>query len=114
MMNTWWLVLMTQIWHLPFLAIYILGLVLSLTRKDLGNARSYAAIGFSLQIVAMMISTASMYFMYASRENGMFGPDTATRTAVFGFAMMVVNIAAWILILAAIFAKRPPPPLRVE
>jgi prephenate dehydrogenase len=108
-------ILATQIWYLPFLAIYILGLVLALSRRDIGKASQYAALGFGLMIVGLLMSSANMYTMITMRDRDNFQISSlAAYSMVFRTVTMLANLGGWGFILAALFAKRPPPPSRVE
>ena len=108
-------ILATQIWYLPFLAIYILGLVFALSRRDMGKASQYAASGFGLMILGLALSSVNMYQMITMRESGDYSLSAFARnSALFHFATMALNLGGWGFILAAIFAKRPPVPSRVE
>lgn len=103
-----------QIWNLPYLALFILGLIFALSRRDMGNASQYAAFGFGLKIFGLMASSASVYFMI-SRAAGSSDPLTTSQYwTLIHVGTVVVDVAGWGFILAAIFAKRPPPPSRVE
>jgi hypothetical protein len=114
-MDKWMAVMAMQIWNLPFLALYIVGLVLALNRRDIGPASKYAALGFGLMALGVLISSVSSYLMFSMREEGNFPlPRIAVVTTALTLTRTVVNVAGWGLILAAIFAKRPPPQLRVE
>jgi uncharacterized membrane protein len=106
--------LATQIWYLPYLALFILGVVFALGRRDMGNASQYAVFGFGLMILGLMLSSANTYFMIA-RAGGDYDMSAVARNAaLFHMGTMVLNLGGWGFILAAIFAKRPPPPSRVE
>ena len=108
-------ILATQIWFLPFLAVYILGLIFALSRRDIGNASQYAAFGFGLLILGVALSSVNMYNMITMRDSGDYSLSTFARNAtLFRFGIMALNLGGWGFILAAIFAKRPPPPSRVE
>jgi hypothetical protein len=114
-MDKWMTVLAMQMWSLPFLALYILGLVMALNRRDIGPASKYAALGFGLMALGVLTSSVSSYLMFSMREEGNFQLSRiAMVTTAFTFTRTLVNLAGWGLILAAIFAKRPPPPSRVE
>src|SRR5688572_3322470 len=100
-MNKWWMILASQIWHLPFLALYILGLVFALTRRDMGKASRFAAIAFSLMILGSIIGTANMYYIYSMREDGAFDPARYMRmSSAIAFATMIVNLGGWCMALA--------------
>lgn len=105
--------LATQIWFLPYLALFILGVVFALGRRDMGNASQYAVFGFGLMILGLMLSSANMYFMIARAGSDNMSA-VARHAALFHAGTMVLNFGGWGFILAAIFAKRPPPPSRVE
>jgi hypothetical protein len=110
-MEKWWMVLASQIWHLPFLAIYILGLVFAFSRRHMGVAATYARVAFSLLIVGSLVSSANNYMMVSWRMEGMSPLEFAKVSGAIAMVTMALNLGAWGLILAAIFAKRPPSPV---
>ena len=71
-MNSSYAVLASQIWALPYLVLYIVGIVIALRRRDMGSASTYAAIGFAAFAVATMVSSAQMYTFMTMRESADF------------------------------------------
>lgn len=109
-MNKWWMILASQIWHLPFLALYILGLIFARTRRDMGRASRFAAPGFGLMVLGILISSASSYVMFSMREEGGMAMARIAQTiGIIGFFTMAVNLGGFGLIMVALFMKRPPP-----
>jgi len=109
-MSKWWMILAAQIWHLPFLALYILGLIFALSRRDMGKASRFAALGFGLMALGVLISSASSYLMFSMREEGGLAMAQIAKTiALIGFFTMAVNLGGFGLIMTALFMKRPPP-----
>ena len=109
-MNSGYAVLATQIWALPYLVIYIVGIVIALRRRDMGSASNYAAIGFAAFAVATLVSSAQMVTFTTMRMSGDF---SAVRTASYALAFTLAGNALRLVgigfLMAAIFAKRPAP-----
>jgi hypothetical protein len=107
--NTWRNVLTMQMWNLPFLLVFLCGLIYSLSRRDLGRASIFAATGFGLMLLSIAAHTVSTYAVMAASESpGDAMTVIALRVSAFRFAGMALSLLAWGFILAAIFAKRSP------
>jgi hypothetical protein len=114
-MERWLAFLASQIWHIPFLVLYIVGVVFALSRRDMGKASSYAAIGFGLMILGQLLSALSMFDTLNFRAEGGYDYGARTRRMMmFAFPTIAANLGGLLFIMAAIFARRPAPPPRVE
>jgi hypothetical protein len=109
-LKDWMPIFATQIWQLPYIALYILGLVFAFSRRDMGKAGKYAAAGFALLLLGTLVAAVQQYVIMSARMSGdvnayrlntmMMGSVVATQVCRFG---------GMGLLLAAIFAKRPAP-----
>ena len=109
-MKDWMPILATQIWQLPYVALYILGLVFAFSRRDMGKAATYAAAGFALLMLGTLVASVQQYMIMSAR---MAGDVSAYRlsTMLMGstIATQLLRFGGTGLLLAAIFAKRPLP-----
>jgi len=103
--------LMSQIWQVPFLLLFLFGLVMSLSGKYKGQFVGLAAAGFGVLIFGIVLSGYQQYAMFAAMADG--GYDTVRRlnTVLSAFGV-VVRLAGYILLLAAIFSGRHEKPAR--
>ena len=107
-LKDWMPIFATQIWQLPYIALYILGLVFAF--RDMGKAGKYAAAGFALLMLGTLVAAVQQYVIMSARMSGdvnayrlntmMMGSVVATQVCHFG---------GMGLLLAAIFAKRHAP-----
>src|SRR5882672_11928979 len=97
-----------QIWQIPFLVIYILGLILAFNHREIGKGSTYAALGFAALILAQCVGALQGYLMMQMRADG--SHDLA-RMAYISTSIMIprtlLGFAGMGLVLAAIFARRP-------
>ena len=111
-MNDWMPILATQIWQLPYLALYILGIVFALTRRDMGKAATYAAAGFALLALGTLISSVQQYLIMTMRLKGDFNAvRLSSMMLAFTILLQMCRFGGMGLLTAAIFARRPAPPL---
>lgn len=111
-MNDWMPILATQIWQLPYLALYILGIVFALTRRDMGKAATYAAAGFAVLTLGTLLSSVQQYLIMSMRLSGDMNAYRVTATTLpFTILMQMCRFGGLGLLMAAIFARRPAPPL---
>lgn len=103
----------TQVWSLPYLALYGAAVVYALTRRDMGKASRYAAWGFGLFVLDLVLSAVDTYIMINRDPSDVDMLSLAWDQVLFSAASLVLNIGGWIFILLAIFAKRTSPS-RVE
>jgi len=96
---------MTQVWQVPFLLMFLIGLFIALSRRDLGRAQSYAVIGFAVLALSVLVQSAQMYQLFMMREGGDYR-SIATRSAVFTLVAAVVKIGGFILLMVALFIDR--------
>ena len=109
-MSSGYAILAAQIWVLPYLVLYIAGLVIALRRRDMGSASTYAAIGFSAFVAGTIVSSAQMYVFTTMRESADFSTARAASYAlVFSGVGNAFRLCGFGFLMAAIFAKRPAP-----
>jgi hypothetical protein len=92
----------TQVWHVPFLLMYIVGLFLSRYLPGLGRARPFAVSGFAILIVSLLLQAAQMY-------QALSGGDylvIAARAGIFTFGITIVKVAGFALVMTALFIDR--------
>jgi hypothetical protein len=94
----------TQIWQVPFLLLYIVGLFLSLYRPGLGRARTYAVNGFSALIVSVLLQVAQ----WAQALSGTDYRVISSRMVVFTLGITIVKLAGFALVMAGLFIDREP------
>jgi hypothetical protein len=98
--------LQTNVWRLPFLLIYIVGAVLALTtwrRHPFASGLSLAAfllLGFSNIAGAVL-------FWYAFRLDPLI--DRGQLFTIGNIGLTAVSCLGWVLILIALFRRRPQP-----
>lgn len=92
----------TQIWQVPFLLLYVAGLLLSLSRRDLGRAQSFAMIGFGALIVSVLLQFAQMYQALSGGDYHVTGP----RTVFFTLIITIVKLSGFALVMTALFIDR--------
>ena len=99
-----------QLWQIPFLVLYILGVILALNNRRIGNAARYAAIGFGALALSQCVSSVQSYLIADMRLDG--SHDIGRMAAISTVAFTIRTVLAFGgmgLIMAAIFAKRPAP-----
>jgi hypothetical protein len=97
-----------QIWQVPFIALYILGVIFAVNRRDIGNASSYAAFGFGALALAQIMGSLFSYLMMEARFEGTYDAmRMATISTAFFISRTILEFGGIGLVMAAIFAKRP-------
>jgi len=99
---TW---LTTQIWQVPFLVLFLCGLVISLSGRWQGKFVPFAIWGFILLIAGWAISAWSQWLMYAHISDGGYSANMARNMALSLFRS-VLHLAGMALLMAAIFSGR--------
>jgi hypothetical protein len=94
--------------RLPYLIVYIVGLVMALTTWQRNpKASLFGTIAFVLFILGSMLDAVFTWFLFRSS----FGSDLENRSMILGighFFFTLLGIAAWVLILCALFGRRRP------
>ena len=99
----------SQIWQIPFVVLYICGVIFALNHREIGKASNYAAFGFGALAVSQILGSLHMYLMWEMRFDG--ASDTmrlATLTTAFAIPRALLSLGGVGLVMAAIFVKRPP------
>ena len=98
-----------QIWQVPFIALYILGVIFAANRRDIGKASSYAAFGFGALALSQILGSLLAYLMMEARFEGNYdGLRMAGVATAFFIPRTLLEFGGIGLVMAAIFAKRPP------
>src|SRR5579885_1223685 len=93
-------------WRVPLLLVYVVGIVLAAItwrRHPLASALSLA--GFGL----LLISNAASAVLFGSALRQTGGADRETLLTVGNAVFTLVSVGGWVLILIALFARRPLP-----
>jgi hypothetical protein len=102
--------LTTQIWQVPFLALYLFGLIYTMSGRWQGRFLTYAAWGFGLLLAGLLISATATYLMYARMFEGGGYNSGMARNMALTFAGMLAHLGGLGLLIAAIFSGRKSPP----
>jgi hypothetical protein len=100
-----------NIWSIPFLLICLVGGILALvTWRKHPLASLLSLLAFGLFSLDSLLSAGFLWYMLRRIEDGdLADVDRArVRMIFFGF-LSVVNIFGWVLLLIALFARRPMP-----
>jgi len=97
-----------QIWQVPYIVLYILGVIFAVNRRDIGKASTYAAFGFGALALAQILGSLFSYLMIeASFEGTHDGMRMAGLSTGFFVPRTLLGFGGMALLMAAIFAKRP-------
>lgn len=99
--------LLSQISYLPFLLVYVAGILIAIFRWSHHPKVSLAALAaFGLLLVALVVRMGAMIWLLAGRESGM---GFAAGQAVFSwisFGTVVLDLVAWVLLMMALYGWR--------
>ena len=102
--------LTSQIWQVPFLALYLFGFIWTMSGRWTGGFLKYAAWGFGLLVAGWALSAFGMYLMYARiSSGGGYSADMGGRM-LFTLASSLAHFGGVGLLIAAIFSGRRTPP----
>jgi hypothetical protein len=97
-----------QIWQVPFIVLYVLGVIFAVNRRDIGKASSYAAFGFGALALAQILGSLFSYLMMEARFDGSHDAmRMASMATAFFIPRTLLEFGGIGLVMAAIFAKRP-------
>lgn len=102
---------MSQIWQLPFLLLFVVGLFLAASRRDLGRAQSFAVVGFGLLTLGIVLQAVQMYQIYVMRADGDYR-SIASTSAIFSLGNAIVRLAGFVMLMFAIFIDRGVEPAK--
>ena len=100
--------LMSQIWQVPSLLIFIFGLVLSLSGRWRGLFVNFAAAGFAVLLFGLVVSAYHQFAMSARIAEGGYASIMSFNLA-FSAAGIAIRVVGFGLLIAAIFAGRTEP-----
>jgi hypothetical protein len=96
--------------RLPYLGVYIIGLVLSLAFwRNHPRASLLSLIAFVLFIVASIVDGLFTWLVY-SPVNDSYEANRTIARGVGQFLVALLHVAAWLLILIALFGRRSQAP----
>jgi len=96
--------LSTQFWQVPYLVVYITGLVFALAGKRLGNFQKLAAWGFGLLLLNLIWQATSQYLLYGGADTGLTVREILN--SLRWFAGPLLHLVGIVLVGAAVFADR--------
>ena len=96
--------LSAQIWQVPYLVVYVTGLVFALVGKRQGKFQGLAAWGFGLLLLTWLFQAINQYLLYTRVDRGLaaFG----SLSSLSWFALPLVHLIGIVLVGAAVFADR--------
>jgi hypothetical protein len=92
----------TRRWQAPFLLLYLVGLFIAISRRDLGRAQSFAVIGFAILIVSVLLHAVQMYQALSDGGYRVVG----ARVRAFTLVITTVRAAGFALVMTALFIDR--------
>ena len=107
----WSAFLLSQLWSVPYLIVYLVGSVLCLVfwrRHPVVSILSLLA--FVILIGSVAIGSALQLWQMGAIQNGSTYADIGRILGIAGIIRTMLGLIAWILLLTALFGWRSAPP----
>ncbi len=102
-------VFFTQLaFYIPLMIVWLIGLILAIvTWKQHPKASLLALRAFVIFLINILLSTAnSLLPLYLHNNANMSSASISTISMIAGIVIQIISVAAWILIIVAIFSRR--------
>lgn len=98
--------LVTQVYRIPFLLIYVVALVVAIRRLGtMGDAALLAAIGFGFLTAGWVLTTVFMHIQYTETARGTSMQEVAHFAAIFVPAAQLSSLIGTALVAMAVFRR---------
>ena len=105
----WASFLLSQIWNVPFLIVYCVGIVLALLFWNRHPAVSILCIvAFLILLGSQVLGIGTQFWMTGATSRGMSSPEIGQLLSIMGIVRAVLATVAWTLLLTALFGWRSP------
>jgi xanthosine utilization system XapX-like protein len=105
----WASFLLSQIWNVPFLIVYCVGIVFALLFWNRHPAVSILSIvAFLILIGSQVLGIGTQFWMTGASTRGMSSQEIGQFLSIIGIVRAVLGTVAWILLITALFGWRSP------
>ena len=105
----WASFLLSQIWNVPFLIVYCVGIVLALLFWNRHPAVSILCIvAFLILLGSQVLGIGTQIWMSAGASREMRSEEIGRFLSIMGIVRALLGTVAWILLLTALFGWRSP------
>jgi hypothetical protein len=103
-------ILFSQITHLPFLLIFVVGIILAVVRWSAHPRVSLLAlVAFSLLLLSSIVRMGYMFWLIGGQESGFTSYNAHAIMTWINLSMTVLEMIGWLLLMMALFGWRKVP-----
>ena len=109
MQNSNWLTFLTTlVWAVPYLMIYVIGIVLALVFWSRHPTASLqCVIAFLMLLGSTFVASGMQFWLIQAHERGTSGQQIGTIMGIASLFHVIIHLIAWTLLLVAMFRRRP-------
>jgi hypothetical protein len=99
--------LFAQITHLPFLLVFVVGIILAIVRWSCHPRVSLLAlVAFGLLLLGSITKIGYMFWLIGGQEAGFSFPNSRAIMTGINLSVTLLELIAWILLLVALYGWR--------
>ncbi len=100
-------VLFSQVTHLPFLLVLVVGIVLSIVRWSAHPKVSMLSLlAFAMMLVSVIARMGYLFWLIGGQDSGMAATQTRHVLTWINLSMSLFDLVGWVLLLIALFGWR--------
>lgn len=104
-------ILFSQVTHLPFLLVLVVGIVLSIVRWSVHPKVSMLSLlAFVMMLLSFIARMSYLFWLIGGQDSGMAGYQTRSVLTWINLSMSLFDLVGWALLLVALFGWRQPTP----
>ena len=100
-------ILFAQITHLPFLLVFVVGIILAILRWSVHPRVSLMAlVAFGLLLLSSIAKMGYLFWLIGGQESGLAFNNSRLIMTWINLSMMLLELIGWILLMIALFGWR--------
>ena len=100
-------ILFSQITHLPFMLVFVVGIILAIMRWSIHPRVSLMAlVAFGLLLLSSIAKMGYLFWLIGGQESGLSFVNARALMTWINLAVMMLELIGWVLLLLAVFGSR--------
>jgi hypothetical protein len=103
-------ILFSQITHLPFLLVFVVGIILAILRWSAHPRVSFMAlVAFGLLLLSSIVRMGYLFWLIGGQESGLTSYNAHALMTWINLSMTGLELIGWVLLMMALFGWRKVP-----
>ena len=103
-------ILFSQITHLPFLLVFVVGILLAILRwSSHPKVSLMAVVAFGLLLLSSVVRMGYLFWLIGGQESGLTSYNAHAIMTWINLSMTVLELIGWVLLMTALFGWRKVP-----